>query len=206
MTNLPVATADLFSDRRVGGIYRKAAEMISERGFDGTSMNQIAAALGFTKPALYYHVKGKKELLYSIMSFAMDRLDEEVVAPARAIADPVERLRLIVGRHARLLTHEEGAAEAVSILMDETRGLNENLRTQITRRKRAYFDFLRHTLEELADAGRLRPIDTTVGAFSLLGMVMWIVRWYQPTGPRSEDDVVRDITEIAVGGMLLDAP
>ena len=205
MTTLTVP-ADLFSDHRVGGIYRKAAAMISERGFDGTSMNQIAEALGFTKPALYYHVKGKKELLFSIMSFAMDRLDEAVVAPARAIADAEERLRLIIARHARLLTREESAAEAVSILMDETRGLNDELRARITRRKRAYFELLRGTLEELAAAGRLRPVDTTVGAFSLLGMVMWIVRWYQPTGPRTADDVVRDVTEIAVGGMLLEAP
>jgi AcrR family transcriptional regulator len=201
MTTLTVP-ADLFSDHRVGGIYRKAAAMISERGFDGTSMNQIAEALGFTKPALYYHVKGKKELLFSIMSFAMDRLDEAVVAPARAIADAEERLRLIIARHARLLTREESAAEAVSILMDET----DELRARITRRKRAYFELLRGTLEELAAAGRLRPVDTTVGAFSLLGMVMWIVRWYQPTGPRTADDVVRDVTEIAVGGMLLEAP
>jgi AcrR family transcriptional regulator len=204
MTTLTVP-ADLFSDHRVGGIYRKAAAMISERGFDGTSMNQIAEALGFTKPALYYHVKGKKELLFSIMSFAMDRLDEAVVAPARAIADAEERLRLIIARHARLLTREESAAEAVSILMDETRGLNDELRARITRRKRAYFELLRGTLEELAAAGRLRPVDTTVGAFSLLGMVMWIVRWYQPTGPRTADDVVRDVTEIALGGMLLEA-
>ena len=204
MTTLTVP-ADLFSDHRVGGIYRKAAAMISERGFDGTSMNQIAEALGFTKPALYYHVKGKKELLFSIMSFAMDRLDEAVVAPARAIADAEERLRLIIARHARLLTREESAAEAVSILMDETRGLNDELRARITRRKRAYFELLRGTLEELAAAGRLRPVDTTVGAFSLLGMVMWIVRWYQPTGPRTADDVVRDVTEIALGGMLLES-
>jgi hypothetical protein len=128
-----------------------------------------------------------------------------VVAPARAIADAEERLRLIIARHARLLTREESAAEAVSILMDETRGLNDELRARITRRKRAYFELLRGTLEELAAAGRLRPVDTTVGAFSLLGMVMWIVRWYQPTGPRTADDVVRDVTEIALGGMLLEA-
>ena len=65
-------------------------------------------------------------------------------------------------------------------------------------------DLLRRTLEELKGRGRLRPIDTTVAAFSLLGMVMWIARWYDPKGRLDSERVVRDVTEIAAGGMLAD--
>ena len=102
---------DLFTDRRAGYIYRTAARMISEKGFAATSMNEIADAVELTKPGLYYYVKGKKELLYSIMGFALDRLDAEVVAPAGRISDPEVRLRLIMRSHARLLTREPGAVE-----------------------------------------------------------------------------------------------
>lgn len=73
---------DLFSDGRSGVIYRKAAQMIYEKGFDGISMNEIAEALDLTKPGLYYYVKGKKQLLHTIMSYAMDLLDVTVVKPA----------------------------------------------------------------------------------------------------------------------------
>jgi len=189
----------LFDSERAGQIYRTAAQMIYENGFDATSMNRIAEALEMTKPGLYYHVKGKKELLFAIMSFAMDLLDAEVVEPAREVADPEERLRVIIRQHARLLTHERGA---LAILIDEVGGLSPELRERITRRKRAYFDFLRQTLDQLRDQGRLRPIDTTVAAFSLLGMVMWISRWYAPDGRLDAEAVVRDVTEIAVAGML----
>ncbi len=189
----------LFDDERSGVIYRTAAQIIYEKGFDATSMNEIAEALDLTKPGLYYYVKGKKQLLYSIMDFAMDLLDVNVIVPAKAIKDPAERLRAIIEEHARLLTHEAGA---LAILIDEDAGLSEDHRVDIVRRKRDYFDLLRRTLEELKAMGRLRPVDSTVGAFSLLGMVMWIARWYDPKGRLESESVVRDITEIAYAGMV----
>ncbi|MEM7354028.1 MAG: TetR/AcrR family transcriptional regulator [Acidobacteriota bacterium] len=189
----------LFDDDRAGVIYRTAARMIYEKGFDATSMNEIAEALDLTKPGLYYYVKGKKQLLYSIMDFAMDLLDSNVVAPAKEIDDPEQRLRVIIRQHARLLTHEAGA---LAILIDEDAGLSDDQREEIVRRKREYFEFLRQTLEELKSLGRLRPEESTVGAFSLLGMVMWIARWYDAKGRLDSDQVVDDITAIALAGMV----
>lgn len=189
----------LFDNERAGAIYRTAAQMIYENGFNATSMSQIADAVQLTKPGLYYYVKGKKELLHAIMAFAMDLLETEVVRPAEKIDDPAERLRVVVAEHARLLTHEQGT---LAILIDEVDGLSEKYRQEIVGRKRRYFDFVRSTLEELRQAGRLRDVDTTVAAFSMLGMVMWLSRWYSSDGRLRGSEVARDITEIALGGLL----
>ena len=193
--------AALFDDDRAGAIYRTAAQMIYEKGFDATSMNEIAEAVQLTKPGLYYYVKGKKELLYSIMNFAMDLLDVEVVAVAKQHADALERMRAIVRRHAWLLTQATGA---IAILIDETRGLSEEQRIGITRRKRSYFDFIRETLDRLKVEGRLRTVDTTTATFSVLGQIMWLARWYQEDGRLDREQVVDDIAEIALGGVLTD--
>lgn len=198
-TVISTKTPSLFDDERSGVIYRTAAQMIYEKGFDAISMNEIAKALDLTKPGLYYHVKGKKQLLFSIMDFAMDLLDTNVIEPAKSIDDPEERLRLIITEHARLLTHEAGA---LAILIDEDAGLTGVQREEIVTRKRAYFDLLRQTLDEIKAQGRLRPTDSTVAAFSLLGMVMWISRWYDPKGRLDSEQVLRDVTEIALGGMV----
>ncbi len=194
---------NLFEDKRSGVIYRTAARMIYKKGFDATSMSEIAKALDLTKPGLYYYVKGKKQLLSSIMNFALDLLHTHVIEPATLIADPEERLHAIIRQHAKLLTHEAGA---LAILIDEEAGLSVKERGPIVRRKRAYFDLLRRTLGELKAEGRLRSIDTTVAAFSLLGMVMWIARWYDTIGRLDSEQVIRDVTEIAFGGMVLPAP
>lgn len=193
--------AALFDDDRAGAIYRMAAQMIYEKGFDATSMNEIAEAVQLTKPGLYYYVKGKKELLFSIMNFAMDLLDVEVVAVAKQHADSLERLLTIVRRHAWLLTQATGA---IAILIDETRGLSEDQRIRITARKRSYFDFIRETLDRLKAEGRLRRVDSTTATFSLLGQIMWLARWFQDGGRLGRDQVVNDITEIALGGVLTD--
>lgn len=193
-------TTDLFDDQqRIGAIYRTAARMIYEKGFDATSMNEIAEAVELTKPGLYYHVKGKKELLFAIMNFAMDLLDSEVIGPAQAIADTEERLRMIIRQHARLLAREAGA---LAILIDEVGGLADEQRAAITKRKRAYFDFLRQTLDELKRDGRLRAVDPTTAAFSLLGMLMWISRWFSSGGRMSGEKVVEDIVTMASAAVL----
>lgn len=192
----------LFEDERAGKIYRAAARMIYEKGFDATSMNDIAEAVEMTKAGVYYYVKGKEELLFAIMSFAMDLLDREVIRPAGRIADPEERLRAIVAEHARLLTHD---TSALVILMDEVGSLAEDHRRRITGRKRSYFELLRRTLDELDAAGKLQPVDTTVAAFSILGMVMWLARWYRPGGRLASSEVVRDVTRSALRSVLRDA-
>jgi len=199
MTTRPTHALDLFEDERAGSIYRTAAQMIYEKGFASTSMSEIAEAVELTKPGLYYYVGGKKELLFAIMSFAMDLLDHEVVAKAEAFEDPRGRLRTIVAEHARLLTHEPGA---VAILIDEVSGLSETQRREITARKRRYFDLVRDTLDELKAKGEMRAVDTTVAAFSLLGMVMWISRWYTSGGRLGGAEVVRDLAEIALGAVV----
>src|SRR5437763_735522 len=132
---------DLSEDgNRAAEIYQKAAQLIHEKGYDATSMNDIAAAVDLTKAGLYYYIRGKQELLYEIMNFGMDRLEEEVIEPARSAAGAEERLRTVIARHVCLLA---GGTGAVSILMDEDGGLAAKQRRQIRKRKRAYFDFVR---------------------------------------------------------------
>jgi len=197
-------TANLapFEDDRAGVIYRTAAKLIRKKGFAATSMSEIADAVGLTKPGLYYYVKGKKELLYKITHLAMDLLERHVVSHARGVSEPAERLAEIIRRHAYLLTRDTGA---LAILIDEVDGLSPEQRAEIIGRKREYFELVRATLEELDEQGRLRQVDSTVGAFSLLGMVMWIARWYDNSGDLDGRQVADDVTRVALG-ILLDPP
>ena len=68
---------------RLAEIYHTAAAIILRKGYDATSVNDIANALGITKAGLYHYIHGKKELLFDIMNFGLDSLEEEVVTPAQ---------------------------------------------------------------------------------------------------------------------------
>lgn len=186
------------SDGRAAEVYRTAAQIILEKGYDATSVSDIAQALGITKAGLYHYIHGKTQLLFDIMQYGLDELDREVAQPAKKIADAETRLRFMIGMHARIVTRGEGA---VTILVDEARALTPAQNRKITQRKRAYLDFLRATLKEMKDARKLRDVDLTVAAFSLLGMINWLSRWYQADGPINERQIAEAIVDIALNGL-----
>ena len=187
------------SDGRAAEVFRTAAEMILQRGYDATSVSDIAGALGITKAGLYHYIHGKTQLLFDIMQYGLDQLDRDVAQPAKEISDAETRLRFMIGMHARIVTRGHGA---VTILVDEARALSPSQNRKITRRKRAYLDFLRATLRELASEGKLRGVDVTVAAFSLLGMINWLSRWYQPDGALNEEEIAEQIVDIALNGLI----
>jgi AcrR family transcriptional regulator len=187
------------NNERVAEIYRTAAQIILRKGYDATSVNDIANALGMTKAGLYHYINGKKELLFDIMNFGLGELDEEVATPAKAIHDPAARLRFIVDAHARLVTRGQGA---ITILVDEVTALTPAQQRKIPQSKRAYFDFLRGTLDELKVAGKMQDVDTTAAAFSLLGMINWLSRWFQQGGALTEEQAAEQIVRIALHGLL----
>jgi AcrR family transcriptional regulator len=187
-------------DYRAVEIYRQAANIIFEKGFDATSMGDIADAVDLTKGGLYYYIKGKKALLYAIMDFAMNRLETEVLEPARKEEDPEERLRILLSGHAELVIQDKSA---MTILVYDEEGLDEAHRPKIRQRKRTYADFLRDTISAVLEKyGRTTKFDPAMAASSVLGTIHWIVRWYQPSGRLSGEEVVEAITELIMHGLV----
>jgi len=186
-------------EQRADHIYRVAAEIMCQKGYEATSMKDIAEAVGLTKAGIYHYIPGKEELLFQIMGFAMDMVDQDVIQPAQKVEDPETRLRTIVERHARRILEVGGA---VTIILEEMSALTPPHRRTILNRKRAYFDLLRQTLDQLAADGKLRPVSSTVAAFSLFGMITWLSRWYRRDGKLTSAETLRDFTQIALSGVL----
>src|SRR5262249_17423746 len=133
------ASAGAVLPRRVE-ICRTAAQIFRDRGYDATSVSDIARALGMTKAGLYHYFDSKEALLFQIMTYGLGGVGDEVVTPVRSIRDPEERLRQIVLRHARIATDGRGA---VAHLGDELRALPAAARRQIEERMRFYVDLIR---------------------------------------------------------------
>jgi AcrR family transcriptional regulator len=181
---------------------RTAAQLFRDRGYDATSVSDVARALGMTKAGLYHHFESKEALLFEIMMYGLDRVRDEVIVPARAIRDPEQRLREMIVRHARIATQGKGA---IAHLGDEIRALPPAGRRQIEQRMRVYVDLIRDTLMELKAAGRLRDLDPTVATFSLVGMILWLPRWFRKGGRLDQDAVSKAIANFALGGLLAPA-
>lgn len=187
------------NNEKLAEVYRTAAQIILRKGYDATSVNDIANALGMTKAGLYHYISGKKELLFDIMSFGLDELRDECVIPAHSISDANERLHFIITKHAQLVTRGQGA---ITILVDEITALTPAQNRKITARKRDYFDKLRSTLNQLRSEGKLQDVDVTTATFSILGMINWLSRWYRSDGMLTPDQIAEQISKIVLHGLI----
>jgi AcrR family transcriptional regulator len=185
--------------KRASNVYRVAAEIMCHKGYEATSMNDIAEAAGLTKAGIYHYIRGKEDLLFGIMTYAMDNVEQGIIAPATEVTDAEERLRTILERHTRSVIEGVGA---ITIVLEEMTALTPAHRKVITSRKRAYFDFIRQTLQQLDSEGKLRSVNPTTAAFSLLGMILWISRWYRRDGKITPQEALNDYLEIAMNGVL----
>jgi len=185
--------------KRASHVYRVAAEIMCRKGYEATSMNDIAEAAGLTKAGIYHYIRGKEDLLFGIMTYAMDNVEQGIIAPAMEATDAEERLRTIVERHTRSVIEGVGA---ITIVLEEMTALTPPHRRTITARKRAYFEFIRRTLEQLASEGKLRSVNSTCAAFSLLGSILWISRWYRRDGKITPEEALKDYLEMAMSAVL----
>ncbi|MCY1075606.1 TetR/AcrR family transcriptional regulator [Archangium lansingense] len=184
-------------------IMETAARLICERGYEGTSMQEIAAACRMTKAGLYHHVQNKEQLLFDIMSYGMDAFEQQVLEQVRPLPDPVERLRECMRLNIHLVTG--GCSKEVIIILHEHATLTGEARAFIDSRKKNYVRFLEDSFSEAVRVGRIRPVQPTVAAFSFLGMVLWIYKWFQPDGRLSAEQVSNEMVELLFAGLVTPA-
>ncbi len=166
-------------------ILETAARLICEKGYRGASLQDIASACGLTKAGLYHHCQSKEHLLFEIMSYGMDLFEQQVLDPVSSIEDPLARLRACMARNIVLVT--ETWSKEVTIILHEHATLTGDLQAQINARKKRYVHFLERGFRDAMDAGQIRPVEPKVAAFSFLGQVLWIYKWFRPDGPVSAE-------------------
>jgi AcrR family transcriptional regulator len=187
--------------RRRDQILRTAAQLFVKRGFEATTMDDIARACKMTKPGLYYYFAGKQELLAAIMHHALDVLDEVRQETISLCPTHEERLRRFAHEHALAVTRADDAAFN-NLFLEQANALTAKDRREITERQRVHFDFLRETLDGLKAEGRLHELNTTVATFTLIGMVPWISKWYRPGSSLTPELVADEMTDLVLRSVL----
>ncbi|PRX50350.1 TetR family transcriptional regulator [Prauserella shujinwangii] len=178
-----------------------AVELFNERGYDGTSMEDLSRKLGITKSAIYHHVSSKEELLRLAVDRALDGLFG-IVAEAEAVPGPaVERLEYLVRGSVGVLVDR---LPFVTLLL-RVRGNTKVERAALTRRR----EFDRIVADLVAQAeqdGDIRPdVDPAVTSRLLFGMVNSLIEWYRPRRSAGTD-IADAVVKIAFDGIRVRAP
>jgi len=189
------------SKHQLREICSAAARVFYDKGYDGASMQNIADAVGLTKAGLYHHVGSKDRLLFEIMNYGMDILDETVVSQVSGITQPRERLRKIIAGHIDLIVRTRNLE--ITVILHENRSLKGPLRARINARKLEYIRLLERTIAEFqASSSAPAVISPRLAAFALLGMINWLYQWYKLDGPVKENELVDAYTKFFLRGIL----
>jgi AcrR family transcriptional regulator len=183
----------------VESVLRGAVKVFNERGYDGTSMEDLSRELGITKSAIYHHVAGKEELLRLATDRALDGLfallDDISVLDAPAMA----RLEELARRSVLLLVAE---LPFVTLLL-RVRG-NTRAERRALARRREFDAAVASLVTQARDEGDLRPdVDPAVISRLLYGMINSVAEWYRPRRADRSADLADAIVAVAFDGLRL---
>jgi AcrR family transcriptional regulator len=164
-----------------------AARLFREQGYAGTSLRDIARASGMLPGSLHYRFPTKEDILAALMERAIDRLIEGVLAASAATTDPVERVRLAIIEHVRILLSRE---DSVYVLLYDWRSLSPSAERAITRHRRRYEQFADELLAQAAAHATLQPgVDLFLLRQFGFGAANWVAQWFDPKGPYTPEQI-----------------
>ena len=181
-------------------VLRTAIALFNRRGFDATSISDLAAELGVTKSAVYHHFTSKEALLAAALDEALEELSSAVEAASTATNGERSsvRLRATVEAAVRILVDH---LPAVTLLL-RVRG-NSDLERSAMERRRHIDDRLSALVRQAAEEGDLRSdVDPDVISRLVFGMVNSLVDWYRPGGTVHEDALAATISSVLFDGLL----
>lgn len=175
-----------------------AGRLFRGRGYQGTTVRDIAAAAGMLPGSLHYRFRSKEQLLVELMERGMTAAIDSVRAAASSTTDPVEALHRALAAHMSLLVSGD---DAIYVNLYEFRSLHGNDRARIVRLRDTYEALWDGLLHRAAGAGLVRPdVDLKALRFLLLGAANWSAQWFRPDGAMSPEDVARTFVAMALEG------
>ncbi|CAN5277959.1 TetR/AcrR family transcriptional regulator [soil metagenome] len=184
------------SEKRLA-LLRAAVRMFNERGFHSTSLDEVAASLGVTKPVIYHYLGNKDQVAFECVRIGVEQLH---VAGAEARALPgtgLDRLRAFLLRYAAIMMDDFG--RGVVRIGDET--LSGPTRARFRSLKSEVDAAMRAMIAAAVADGSAQVADIRISAFAIAGALNWASRWHRPDGPQSIDAVATGLVDFLCDGL-----
>lgn len=190
MSKTPPSRAD---NQRLRLISTSAA-IFSRRGYRATSMNEIAAAVGLSKPTLYHYFRNKEELLVRLYSDVLDESLDMARQTVAAAPTPLDAIRDLIATRVAYTCKNQAL---LKVCFEEEHELPSELAAQVLQRRHAFEDLFLDALQQhLAQHPHLLPgILPKVYVNMCLGAANWSYKWYRPTGAATPEELGRQIAD-----------
>jgi AcrR family transcriptional regulator len=174
-----------------------AIELFNRKGYDATSIGDIAESLGITKSAIYHHVASKDALLDEALDEALRELEAAVGSAAAGSGSAYDRLRAVVRHSVEVLVDHQ---PAVTLLL-RVHGNSDVERAALQRRRAVDADLAELVRRAVAEGALRDDLDPDLVSRLIFGMVNSLVEWYRSSGPVGTEQLADTVTALAFDGM-----
>ncbi len=184
-------------------LLRAATRLFAERGYEGTSVQEVVAAAGVTKGAMYHYFGSKDDLLYEIYGRVLRMQTEHLVRIASRDAPVVERVRAAA---ADVIVTSVANLDDTVIFFRSIHQLSEDKQRAVRAERRRYHEIFRDMVAQGQGEGVFRDdvsADLVVNYF--FGSVHHLSTWYHPGGALTGEDVGRHFADLLVAGLRPEA-
>ena len=165
---------------RRGQLIRESARLFREKGYDATSVRDIAAATGLQSGSWVYHFKTKQDILAAVMEEGLQQALARIEAIEREQLPPREHFRALLRTH--LDTVLGPGQDFIPVLLYDWRALDRRGRERVIALQKRYEEVWDDVIGRLQRSGEwLMP--TRVDRLLMFGALNWIAQWYRPGGP-----------------------
>lgn len=176
-------------------ILEEAVKLFYERGFSGTTLDDIAGKLGVTKPFIYTHFRSKVELLEAVCRPTIEMSLDAIARAAETEGSPSERLYRGVVDFTKVVLQRQAN---IAVYFREEKHMSGPGLEEINALRKGFDRVLSTLLQEGVDSGLFRIADIRVAALAIGGMVSWAYTWFQPDGRLSFDEIAAKLAHFSL--------
>ncbi|NMM81697.1 TetR family transcriptional regulator [Acidovorax sp. SRB_14] len=194
----PAPDRELQRQAKRDAVLQAGAQLFNERGFHATSLDDIAARLGVSKPTLYYYVKNKDQILIECVRQGLEMTIAGIEASRAAGGQAIDQLMACMRVYAHIVTMDFG----MCLIRVGDEELPEGSRKELRRLKSAIDHEFRRLVAAGVAEGSLAPCDPKMTAFVIAGALSWIGRWYHSGGDYTPEQIAEQCIATLCAGVL----
>jgi AcrR family transcriptional regulator len=176
-------------------ILQEAVALFYARGFTGTTLDDIAAELGVTKPFIYTHFRSKTDLLAAICKPTIEMSMEAIANASKLPGTATERLRHAIIDFTRVVLQRQAN---IAIYFREEKSLAPDALAEIDALRKRFDQLLSKLLSDGVASGEFAIKDVKLAALALGGMISWAYTWHRPTGRLAMDEMCESMADLAL--------
>lgn len=186
--------------KRRAEVLDAAARVFHAKGYEATSIQDIADEVGILKGSLYYYISSKEDVLFEMLQEVHTAALEAVTEAVAEDGNPLEKIHSFVETLARF--NAENTIR-MGILLHDFRSLSDDRRNEIVRERDQYDKILRRLITEGKSSGLIRDaIDPKITALAVMGMINSIYHWFRPSGPQRASHVGSVYADLVVASLV----